>query len=64
MSVTKKPLPGADGKHCLAISYPLDWEKTQKIKSVLLFLHLAHGGRGKRRPIRPYGGAIPTGGRG
>ena len=28
MSVTQKPLPGADSKHFLAISYPLDWEKT------------------------------------
>jgi hypothetical protein len=31
MSVTQKPLPGADSKHFLAISYPLDWEKTLKI---------------------------------
>ena len=29
MSVTQKPLPGADSQHFLAISYPLDWEKTQ-----------------------------------
>jgi hypothetical protein len=29
MSVTLKPLPGADSKHFLAISYPLDWEKTR-----------------------------------
>lgn len=28
MSVTQKPLPGADSQHFLAISYPLDWEKT------------------------------------
>jgi hypothetical protein len=28
MSVSQKPLPGADSKHFLAISYPLDWEKT------------------------------------
>jgi|CXWL01.1.fsa_nt_gi hypothetical protein len=28
MSVTQKPLPGADAKHFVAISYPLDWEKT------------------------------------
>ena len=28
MSVTQKPLPGADSKHFVAISYPLDWEKT------------------------------------
>ena len=28
MSVTQKPLPGEDSKHFLAISYPLDWEKT------------------------------------
>ena len=33
MSVTQKPLPGADSEHFLAISYPLDWEKT------LLFEH-------------------------
>jgi hypothetical protein len=30
MSGTQKPLPGADAKHFVAISYPLDWEKTQK----------------------------------
>ena len=28
MSVTQKPLPGADSQHFVAISYPLDWEKT------------------------------------
>ncbi len=28
MSGTQKPLPGADSQHFVAISYPLDWEKT------------------------------------
>jgi len=28
MSGTQKPLPGADAQHFVAISYPLDWEKT------------------------------------
>ena len=31
MSVTQKPLPGADSQHFVAISYPLDWEKTHFI---------------------------------
>ena len=34
MSVTQKPLPGADSKHFLAISYPLDWEKTHKANEI------------------------------
>ena len=34
MSVTQKPLPGADSKHVLAISYPLGKEMT------LLFIWL------------------------
>ena len=28
MSGTQKPFPGAYAKHFVAISYPLDWEKT------------------------------------
>ena len=39
MSVTQKPLPSADSKHFLAISYPLDWEKTRFVYLVDL-VHL------------------------
>ena len=40
MSVTQKPLPGADSQHFLAISYPLDWEKTlNKRDQPVLALH-------------------------
>ena len=39
MSVTQKPLPGADSKYFLVISYPLDWEKTRFVYLVDL-VHL------------------------
>ena len=39
MSGTQKPLPGADSQHFLAISYPLDWEKTRFVYLVDL-VHL------------------------
>jgi hypothetical protein len=59
MSVTKKPLPGADSKHFLAISYPLDWEKTHLFMKFVLFICLNQSRPSKTqnseflRPSRP-----------